>query len=412
VKKILFVTYGGGHADIVLRLLPYIEANPGLEYSILALTTAGTFFDKHGISYKRCIDYLPLSGYEEALDVGGSLSKALWDSSSGIPYIDSCAYLGVSMLDLIAEDGAVVAKSAYKKLGRKSFCPTGFMQNVIQAEEPDVVITTCYVRMERAAIIAAKSLGIKSILIEDLFGYSLLGEKPLEVNELVFPLETHPDHIFVLNEFVRERHIQAGLPVETIHVTGQPVLSEWVEDYESALPEVTLEKIRQEGYPVITYIAPAARRILYEQTDAIIELAKLRPDWRFCIKLHPSIGVREFTKKYPDKPETVKVMHDEEILSVVKGSDLILIFSSTVGLLCVFCNVPLLVLDCLDEPSSMPYVSSGVARGINNYHELEAAVQAELDGVGNDTDVKTDAGIFYNPPRAAEKIISVLYKLL
>lgn len=406
-RKLLFVTYGGGHADIVARLVRKIELYASLEYSILALTTAGSIFDRYGIAYKRCSDYFPIRGYESAKGIGKKLSADIWYPSSGIPYDDSCAYLGVSMVDLINMVGEQKAWKLYEESGRKVFFPTGFINHVLDVERPDLVITTCYTRMEKAAVVVARRHNITSILIEDLLGYSLLGERSLDSSELVVKPDALPDHVIVLNDYVRQRFLQAGLDTERVHALGQPVFSEWVEQYESVMPVDDLVRLSEAGRPVITYVSPARRDVLYEQSMHMVQLAVKNPDWIVCIKLHPSVSVGEFESRIDSLPENVCLLQGEDILSVVKISDVVLIFRSTVGLLCIFCGVPLIVMDKSGEPEIIPYLSYGGARLVNRYEELERTVVEALKQRDDEKlSRRASSPVFENPPNAAENILS------
>jgi len=293
-KKILFVTYGGSHSDLVSSLIPEIQKHPGLDYQILALTIAGQKLEPLNFRFKRCKDYLPLAGYENASKIGEVLSKEIWDETSGIPFEDSCAYLGVSMVDLINQLGEKGAWKNYKKFGRKSFLPTDFTQRVFDQEIPDMVITTCNVRMERAAHLSALKTGILSIRIEDLLGYSVMGENPITSTEPELPKNEWPDRIIVPNEFTRKRMLSAGFEEWRTVALGQPFLSQWLED--SRLPENIASRNRhlQSGKPRVTFIMPGRKDALIEQGKVLIELADKRKDWEFLFKLHPGVPKSKF----------------------------------------------------------------------------------------------------------------------
>jgi predicted dehydrogenase len=96
--------------------------------------------------------------------LGAELSAPLWDASSQVSRDDSCAYLSLSMLDLIAACGDAEAWRRYEELGRQAFCPTRFLTHVLAQENPGLVVTTCHVRMERAAVLAARQRGCPSLL--------------------------------------------------------------------------------------------------------------------------------------------------------------------------------------------------------------------------------------------------------
>ncbi len=400
--RILFVTYGGGHVDIVLRLLPRLE-RLGVDARVLALTTAGPRMVQAGHPDRGCRHYVPRPGYEQAMALGAELSEGLWDATSGIPWEESCAYLGVSMVDLIDELGEEEARRRYQAEGRKAFCPTAFLSEVLRQEEPQLVVTTCHVRMERAALLAARALGIASVRIEDLFGYSLLGEYGAGRAPVLLPEAEWPDQVIVLNDEVKQRLVAAGLPTARIHPLGQPVLSEWLEQFEHTDPSPSLADWRSEERPIITYATPARRDVLYPHVGAMLALAQQQPEWGICIKLHPSVGRGEFEARYPELPDNLRLLAEEDILPIVRASDLVVIFRSTVGLLCLSGGVSLLVVDTTGEPEVMPYVSSGAARGLDSLEHLTKTIAEMLEQTCHEDD-QVVAPLFENPPGATERV--------
>jgi hypothetical protein len=393
--------------DIVLRLLPYLD-RVGISFKVLALTTAGPHMLKAGYSeFRSCRYYLPRPDYEQAMAVGAELSSGLWDATSGIPWEESCAYLGISMIDLIAELGETEARCRYQVEGRKIFCPVRFVTGVLLAEQPRMVVTTCHVRMERATVLAARDLEIPSVRIDDLFGYSLLKKYNCGSTEELLPESEWPDHVVVLNEEIRQRLTTAGFPSARIHPLGQPVFSEWLEQFEHVAPSSSLADWCAQGRPIISYVTPARRDVLGQQMQSIIKAARLHPEWGICIKLHPSIGRGEFDALFAQKPDNLRLIVDEDILPVVRASDLVLIFRSTVGILCLATGVPLLVLDSTGEPEAMPYVSSGAVRSLSNLDKLSETIETVLAHGASDSE-KEVLPLFMSPAGATGRIANWL----
>ena len=403
-KKILFITYGGGHVDIAARLAAKIQSNPALDYQILALTTAGKALESTNLSFKRCLDYLPLEGYEDALEIGTRLSEEIWDSSSGIPFEDSCAYLGVSMLDLIDTHGKKKAWEEYQRKGRKALLPVRFITKIIQKENPNMVVTTCHVRMERAATLAARKMGITTALVDDLYGYSMLGETPFDVNQPAFDRSEWPDRIVVLNEFIRQRLLKAGFEEWRVLPLGQPVFAEWAETIKTDTNHCSNNTTTQVSPKRITYFTPARRDVLYEQTQELLRLARERKNWEFVFKLHPSVGMNEYSEKIGTLPANVSLIKDENLIQTVQNSDLVITFKSTVSLLTIMCKIPLIILDCTGEREYTPYISQGAAKGVHDYLELESAIEKSFQ---DKNQFQTSSEIFHCPSDASEQIIKM-----
>lgn len=404
-SKILFVTYGGSHSDLVASLIPAIQKHPGLDYEILALTIAGQKLEPLNCRFKRCKDYLPLTGYENALQIGEVLSKKLWDETSGIPFEDSCAYLGVSMVDLIDQLGEEKAGEAYEKTGRKAFLPTRFIQRVFDHENPDMVVTTCDVRMERAAHLSALKAGILSVRIEDLLGYSVMGENPITSTESELPRNEWPDHIIVPNEFTRNRMLSAGFEEWRVVALGQPFLSQWLED--SRLPENIASRNRhlESGKPRVTYIMPGRKDALVEQGKVLVELAEKRKDWEFLFKLHPGVPKNKFLSHVSHIPDNVSLVYGGDLREILNQTSVILTWKSMVGYLGLLSGVPMVLLNCSGEPDILPYVSEGMAKGVYSYNKLEEGLEQSL---ANKKPVEMKSKVLEITTGAAQRIADYL----
>lgn len=408
--KILFVTYGGGHADIVARILRELTGlDANIKPVVLSLTTATARLRDANVILRQCLDYIPIEGYEDALEIGAEIAESFWDPSSGVSWKETCAYIGVSMCDLQADKGRDQARALFQKNGRRAFLPIHFLDKVLSVEQPDIVVTTCHVRMERAAVLAAKARGITTVRIEDLFGFSLLNLENQDANELI-SLEEWPDKVVVINRLVREDFVKLGFPSERLFPFGQPVISDWYKEYEAAeVPEVLKHKMQ--GRPLITHIAPARRDVLYSQVEELVDLARLRQDWLFCIKLHPSVGAEEFKSQAPTMSGNMIVLAQEvPIVNIVKATDVALTFRSTAGLLCIHSGTPLIVWDETGEPMEMPYVDLGAATLVSSNMRLEETIESMLS-VANSNSITKTHPLFETSITAARDIAGWLLTL-
>ena len=57
MPKILFVTYGGGHVNMVIPVVKEVEKE-GFTFTVLGLTTAGKSLEDAGLRYKTFKDYV------------------------------------------------------------------------------------------------------------------------------------------------------------------------------------------------------------------------------------------------------------------------------------------------------------------------------------------------------------------
>src|SRR5438128_1956084 len=97
-KRILFVTYGGGHVNMILPIIRELASYPKIDIQVLGLTTAS-----HTLAHAN----IPQFGFkklikpadERALKKGVILAKDI-DHNSNVDYEETVAYLGLSYVDL------------------------------------------------------------------------------------------------------------------------------------------------------------------------------------------------------------------------------------------------------------------------------------------------------------------------
>ena len=207
MKKILFVTYGGVHVNIVKYLAPVLAEE--FEIEILALTMAPQVFDRMGVKYKRTLDYLSLftEEKEKICEYGKRLAEKEYNPESGIQYEECVSYLGFGFWDLVHTlDSEKEAYARFEEKGRKAFCPINVMKRILEFERPNMVIVTCDVRMEKAAGIAANIMEIPVLNVHYL-------------PELA-PLPYEAD-VCVMNEYARKYISDHNIvPEKRVHVTG------------------------------------------------------------------------------------------------------------------------------------------------------------------------------------------------
>ena len=109
VKKIFFVSYGGGHIKIVDLICRQLAERADVEFRILALTTAyAQVIDRYGPArVKRISDYLELfdDSIDDILRCGLKLVGDNHNDKIGIPRFESLAYLGLCYHDLVRRYG-------------------------------------------------------------------------------------------------------------------------------------------------------------------------------------------------------------------------------------------------------------------------------------------------------------------
>lgn len=213
--KLLFVTYGGGHAQMVLPVVQWFLSHTAFDVQVLALTTAAPIFAKVGIKTFGFRDFVRPDEDAAALVWGERLLDG--NTSTQVSREESVAYLGLSYVDLEQHLGVAEAAEAYARFGRQALRPVGVLRRIIEKLSPSVLIATNSPRAERAAIEAAGLTGTPAVCLVDLFA----------VDEIAWIGQpAYADRVCVLNQAVAARLLAYGRKAEEVCVTGNPAFDE------------------------------------------------------------------------------------------------------------------------------------------------------------------------------------------
>lgn len=320
MKHILFVTYGGGHVNVVLPLIKSLERRKNIRCSVLGLTAARAKLEAAGISTLGFRDFIG-PGDEAALAHGRQLAKGL--GNSGVPPDESAAYLGLSYADLERQVGSAAAARRYKESGRAAFLPVGFLTRVLKHLAPDLVVTTSSPRAERAAITAAGLLGIPSVCVVDMFGFD--GMEWLRQPGFA-------DRVCVLADFVRDFLTEHGRRPDEIVVTGNPDFDQLAAPNLSDRAAALRRNRGWASKQVVLWASewagasdmPTKRAI----DDRLIEAGRGHPDWAMAVRFHPNEASR--ADRFP--PDWTISTQADDLATLLSAVDLVLVSSSTVGL--------------------------------------------------------------------------------
>ena len=223
LSKILFVTYGGSHALILRPVIERLAADKKIEIFILALTKSAPIFD--GIDAKL-LGYKDFFSEPHIKAYGQELMKDL----NGVSDVEeTVSYMGQNFAELVDILGEERAWEAYRKDGRQIFLPIKAMNRIFEATSPDLVVTTNSPRSEKAAVLVAGSVGIKSLAIIDMFGIRCLPW---------FKEPNFSDCICVLSDNVKKYLVDSGIAASKISVTGNPMFDALVDSYKHEKSEI------------------------------------------------------------------------------------------------------------------------------------------------------------------------------
>lgn len=327
MKSVLFVCYGSGHVRMVVPVAHELIRRRVAQVKVLGLTTAAPAVAAAGLPLLQFKDF-QMDGDAAALARGHELAAALGPVAD--PH-ESAAYLGLSYRDLVEEVGEEQAADRYRREGRQAFLPVRTLERVLRHVMPDLLVATNSPRAERAAILAARRLGIPAVCIVDLFAVD-------EVRWIGAP--DYADRVCVLNEQVRQFLVAAGRSEAQVVVTGNPAFDALSN---SRLPQQAAA-LRQangwQGKRVLLYPSqtepvrhpfdgrPGDPALPAHLLRGLVSWVTARDDSVLCIR--PRAG--EAPPSLPVDARIVVTGQDWDLPPLLHAADLVVTLSSTVGL--------------------------------------------------------------------------------
>lgn len=387
----MFVSYGGGHANIARLVYKELEKYNNIELKVLALTMAGKIFDQYHIPYVTISYYLDLfEDKEQIITYGQALAKEHWNKKSGITYEDSVAYLGLGYRDLVKTYGKEKAENLFKSEERKSFWPVDVMKTILANESPDALIITCGVRSEGASGVAANMLNIPVIRIADLPTYESSNCECM---------------LCVMNEYAKRYAIEKYNTEENrIVITGQPVFEDNLKIDPNEI-EVCKKEIRWHSFnKMVLYLEEPGLQETQDVENKLKEIAQTKENTLFVFKLHPN----QDCDKSIWISNNILVVRDLLLKNLLYLCDLAITKDSTAGLEAVLLGKAL--INILFNESILDYSEYGISKKVTNLEHLSEIVDECFDKK-SETYLKLQEGrkSFYNKQYAARNIVKVIF---
>lgn len=295
---------------------------------VLALTTAAPVVSAVGLDMLQFKDFLTEAD-GPALAYGRRLLANLKGPVSDPE--ESIAYLGLCYAELANDVGMEEAERLYQREGRQAFLPLKTLERIVQKVAPALVVSTNSPRAERAAITAARTLGLPSVCMVDLFC----------LDEVKWIGHTgYADRVCVLNESVKQFLVAAGRRQEQIVVTGNPAFDTLGDAFQAAEGRRLRVERGWEGKYVLlwpTQVEPAyhpfngfpgdvdlPRRALF----SVIQWVLSRNDCLLCIR--PRAG--EALPAVPSDARIVFAGQEISLPGLLQAVDMVVTLNSTVGL--------------------------------------------------------------------------------
>ncbi|MEO8166444.1 MAG: hypothetical protein ABI619_13715, partial [Betaproteobacteria bacterium] len=296
---------------------------------------------------------------------GRWLAETNFTHGKGLEYDESVAYLGMCYADLEDRIGVSAAKDEYAAKGRHAFLPIGPLRRVLERVRPDLVVVTSSPKSERAAVIAARQLGIPSVSMIDLFG--------MEWDYLYEP--DYADRMFVMSDGVREDFLARGRHPNSVVTTGNPAFDRLADPSLRTRGDAWRDDL---GIGDAKLILWTATTVLSDsqRAEVFVELGKWlqkRPHWRLVFRPHPNMSYG------PDRlpPGVLYGETTTDVAVQIHGADCVLVTISTTGIEAALLDKPVVKM-CLTDPDFGPYHRIGLALPAKEMGDIGPTIEAAL----------------------------------
>ena len=234
------------------------------------------------------------------------------------------------------------------------------MKRVLRKETPNLVITTNSPRYEKATLIAAKNLNIKTLSIEDLFG---VGRK-IDSDEMIeFFNDTIYERVCGENLCIISEESKKNLlntKVRNIFVTGNPAFDKAVKFYSKNYK--TIEENKEKEKITLCFLSQnyPERFLIVEELKKII---KEYEKFNLIIKIHPNEKLEEYIR-YIDENTTVI---NSDLYETILKSDVIITVDSTAAIEAIILNKPVVA----KKNKYIPFEEMNIGIEYDNINEIK-----------------------------------------
>ena len=393
-KKILIITYGGGHVNIVKSIYHDLAQVKNLHIEILALTTAAEELSRHNIPNNTIKHYINfLDNKREILRYGKVLAQKFHNSDSTIDLADSIVYYGIGFSDLTKLCGYKIAKHKFITEGRKAFEPISSMEKIVSKINPDALIIPTGVRLAKAAAIVSSRKKIPVIKIND---YPIMDKLDYKAK------------ICVMNEWAKKYLLENGIAnAKDIIITGQPVFERNLQLNNDTVAEYR-QKVKKDYKRVVLYLGQNVAE-MGATVVKLLDISNLYEDMLIFIRPHPNDYNHYSPQGYFPNCEISK---DGELKYLIAISDLVIAHTSTGGIEAALLGKPVISVLINSKPK-IKLKDFGIAREVNDLNELQLAIDECLN---SDSEVARELMYgrfkFKNTDNATNNIIGLIKEVV
>ena len=364
-KKILVVTYGGGHVNIMVPIIKELNIQKDVDVVVIGLSIAGSVLLKNNIPFLTFADFKNIIWDNTAQKEGERLATEYYTSGKDLTFEDTILYFGCLMRDMLIQYSREEIQALINEKGKKAFLPQYTMSKIIDQIKPDFILTGDCPRSERAATIVGKEKHIPTMNIHDYLAF-----------ESRHKLEA--DTIAVMCDITRDNLIKQGHDSDKIVITGQPAFDSILN--QSKVFKITeilnKYKLPQQKYIVLgTQPDPSSKDML----NLVIEVMKQYPEYGLLVKPHPGEDIcihKEIISNHLGS--NIFLLPEADIRELIFISNTLITIFSTVGFESVLFGKPLIQLNLTGKPNPIPLFKYGVSLCAENKADLEESLKKAL----------------------------------
>ena len=376
--------------------------SPSTASSILALTTSKYKFEQEKIPYKLITDYYDKVKDKEAYTLGKDFCiKNNIDTSIGAE--ETYLYHGYALYELEKKYNKEKIEQAFKELGRPIFLPIEFMERVLKSENPNLVVTTNSPRYEKATLIAAKNLNIKSLSVEDQFGK--------DDSEVTVALEkffndqlyqkVYGDYVCVLSEIAKKNLNYKK--ISKVFITGNPSFDKTIKFFRENSKK---EKTKKENITICYLTQKHPENILIMKK--LIKFIEEK-NFNLIVKIHPNEKIEDYLKEIDQKENKKVEIKNSNLYENISNSDIVITIFSTAALEAAILDKPIVA----KKNIGVPFKDLGVGLEYENINEIEEKINIILNNKENINEKLKEARDKFRPiKKAGEQIKEIIENIL
>ena len=275
------------------------------------------------------------------------------------------------------------------------------MEKILKKEKPDMVITTNSPRYERAALIAAKRMGIKNLSVEDLFGVkdeAVSSEMANYFKDEIYE-DIYGNYLCVISE-ESKKNLEKN-KVKKVFATGNPSFDKTLRLFLEQKHNQMEKDMQRKTICFLSQNYPYKFMLL----NKIIEISK-KKKYKLIIKIHPNEKKEDYFNNLGNELTEVSI-EDSNLYENILKSDIVITVDSTSSLEAIILDKPVIGR----KNKFVPFKQMGIGLEYENIDELEELVDKALYDKKIIEELKIARDMFRPKKFAADNIKDIIQRI-